>query len=130
MLNPCTVSGAPGVGPFLRFGQRSVAVRAFMCPVTVSLCLEQLLGFLRTVSAVGEDLHASILHVQQGFQTLAVMHRGIGHDVLVNQLMALVHIDVVLVAKIALAIFLGPAGMGIFLAALGGLLFPVCRGLP
>jgi len=35
----------------------------------------------------------------------------------------------VLVAKIALAIFLGPAGMGIVLAARGGLLFPVCRGL-
>ena len=66
MLDSGTVSGAPGVGPFLRFGQRSVAVGAFMYPVTVSLCLEQLLGFLRTVSAVGEDLPAGILRVQQG----------------------------------------------------------------
>ena len=35
MLDSGTVSGAPGVGPSLRFGQRSVAVGAFMYPVTV-----------------------------------------------------------------------------------------------
>ncbi|MDA8152664.1 MAG: hypothetical protein M0003_08095 [Acidithiobacillus sp.] len=36
-----TVTGTPGVGPLLRFRQRSVAVRPFVDPVTVSLFLAE-----------------------------------------------------------------------------------------
>jgi len=52
------------------------------------------------------------------------MHSGIRDHVLMNQLVALVHVDMVLVSEETAAILFGPAGIGVFLAALGGLILP------
>jgi hypothetical protein len=67
---------------------------------------------------------------QQRVERLAVVHRRIGYVVAPDQLVLGVRIDVVLVAKEALAVLLGPAGIAVFLAQFGGLLLPGRRCLP
>lgn len=58
------------------------------------------------------------------------MDGGIRHLIGVDQFVAFVHVDVVLVAEIRLTVLFRPAGVPIFLTTLGRLLLPRGRDLP
>src|SRR5271155_2353284 len=67
------------------------------------------LGLSRAIRAVGVDIGAGVGLVHKRIEFLTVMHARIGHVILPDQLVPGIRIDVVLVAKEALAVFLGPA---------------------
>ena len=59
---------------------------------------------------VRKNLYALILRAQKRFQVLTVVHSGIRDHVLMNQFVALVHINMVLVSEETAAVLFGPAG--------------------
>src|SRR5277367_1556690 len=87
------------------------------------------LGLSRAIRAVGVDIGAGVGLVHKRIKFLTVMHARIGHVILPDQLVPGIRIDVVLVAKEALAMFLGPARILVFLPVLGRILLPLLRRL-
>src|SRR5580693_8424078 len=87
------------------------------------------LGLSRAIRAVGVDIGAGVGLVHKRIEFLTVMHARIGHVILPDQLVPGIRIDVVLVAKEALAVFLGPARILVFLPVLGRILLPLLRRL-
>src|SRR3989337_301889 len=81
----------------------------------------------RAVGAVGPHLLAGGARIQNVVELLAVVRRGVGGSPLADQLVRLVHADVVLVAVEALAVLLGPACVLVFLRIFGGFLLPILR---
>src|SRR3990172_11536264 len=79
----------------------------------------------RAVGAVGPHLPAGVARIQNVVELLAVVRRGVGGSPLADQLVRLVHADVVLVAVEAVAVLLGPARILVFLCVLGGVLLPI-----
>ncbi len=71
---------------------------------------------------------ATVFFVQDVIKNLAVMDSSIGDCVATDQLVLFVDVDVVIVAIVARAMFLGPTGIQILLALHVGLLVPVFRG--
>src|SRR5271156_4779258 len=67
------------------------------------------LGLSPAIRAVGVDIGAGVGLVHKRIEFLTVMHARIGNVILPDQLVPGIRIDVVLVAKEALAVFLGPA---------------------
>src|SRR5580698_10463813 len=67
------------------------------------------LGLSRAIRAVGVDIGGVVGLVHKRIEFLTVMHARIGHVILPDQLVPGIRIDVVLVAKEALAVFLGSA---------------------
>src|SRR5262245_42263569 len=101
-----------------------VAAPAPMNPAAKAAGLERRLDLGRAIGAVGEHICRRVALGQELFERLAVVHRRIGDLVAPDQLVLGVRIHVVLVAKEALAVLLGPAGVAILLAQFGGLLLP------
>src|SRR5271155_1608656 len=87
------------------------------------------LGLSRAIRAVGVDIGAGVGLVHKRIEFLTVMHARIGHVILPDQLVPGIRIAVVLVAKEALAVFLGPARILVFLPVLGRILLPLLRRL-
>src|SRR5512144_2223411 len=91
--------------------------------------LERRLGHGRAISAIGKHVSRCGALVQEPIQLLAVVDGGVAHLVASNQLVLGIHIHVILVAEEALAVLLGPAGILVFLPALGRRLLPTLRRL-
>ena len=91
--------------------------------------LELRLDLGRAIGAVGKHIGRGVAVGQKRVKRLTVVHRCIGHLVAPDQLVPGVHIHMVLVAKVAVAVLLRPAGVAVLLAQLGGVLLPVCRCL-
>src|SRR5580658_7407469 len=87
------------------------------------------LGLSRAIRAVGVNIGGGVGLVHKRIEFLTVMHARIGHVILPDQLVPGIRIDVVLVAKEALAVFLGPARILVFLPVLGRILLPLLRRL-
>src|SRR5215211_74716 len=83
----------------------------------------------RAVGAVGPHLVAGVARIQNIVELLAVVRRGVSGSPLADDLVQLVHADVVLVAVEALTVLLGPARMLVFLGVFGGFLLPLLRRL-
>src|SRR5262245_12111651 len=66
----------------------------------------------RPISAVGEHIIAGVVLVQQPIQLLAVVHGGIGHGIMPDQLVLGVRVHMILVAEEAAAMLLDPAHRG------------------
>ena len=96
----------------------------------ISLALQFPLCFFRSIGTVSPDIRTRIVRVDQLTQDLAVMHSGIGGMVAADEFVLVVYIHVVLVAVVALVVFLSPAGLRVLLAKLVGVFFPVVRDLP
>jgi hypothetical protein len=62
----------------------------------------------------GPDLRAGVLLVKKIVEDLAVMNGGVGDPITARQIVAAVHVHMVLVAEVTLAVLLGPAGVHIF----------------
>ena len=71
--------------------------------------LQLRLGLSRAVGAVSIDILRGVVFVQETIERLAVVHARIAHLVAPDHLVLGVRIDVVLVAKEALVVLLGPA---------------------
>jgi len=124
MFYPGAGSGTGPVGLLFLFVQLPVSVPFVMNPTRVSLFLELRFSFLRAVGRVGPYGATTVLLVEQFVEHLAVVDRRIGHRITPDQLVFLVDVDVILVAVVALAMLLGPAGIEVFLAFLVRLVFP------
>src|SRR3954447_17695128 len=114
----------------LRIRQRMVTAPAPMNTALEPAGLELRLDLGRAVRAVGEHIGRRVAIAQERVERLTVVHRRVGHLVSPDQLVPDVRINVVLVAKEALAVLLRPARVAVLLAQLGGLLLPVRRRLP
>src|SRR4029077_18271791 len=106
-----------------------IAVRAMMNPAPQSAQAERRLGLRRTIRAVRVHVRRRVGLVQKPIEFLAVMHTRVGHVILPDQLVLGVRIHVVLVAKEALAVLLGPACVLVFLPVLRWVLLPRLRRL-
>jgi len=118
MLNPGTsLCASPIPSPF-PISELLVA-RTFtlnMLPITHLLQPVDLL--LRAIGRISPDIAAGILRIKQFFKHVAIVHFRTAHRVTTDQFVLHISRDMVLVAKEIFAILLGPAGIGIFLAAL------------
>jgi len=107
-----------GFGPVAALGQFSQRLAALALAVNVALELLRAQLRLRLLGPIGGiRLHARAgiaLH-QQVIHCLAVMQGGIADMVAPHQLVGAVHVHVVLVAVMALAMFLGPARINVLL---------------
>ena len=70
----------------------------------------------RAIGRIGRDVLAGILWIQQFCKDVAVMHFGTAYLIATDQLVFHIRRDMVLVAEEILPVFLGPAGVNIFLA--------------
>ena len=68
------------------------------------------------VGRVGPDLAAAVLGIDNLADHLAIVGRGWRDGVGPNQFVLVIDADMILVAEIARAILLRPAGVGVFLA--------------
>src|ERR1700674_4884098 len=117
------------VGGLLRRRERTIARRAPMDAALQAPRLELLLDLGRAVGAVGPHLATGVVSIQNVVELLAVVRRGVGGSPLADDLVQLVHADVVLVAVEALATLLGPARILVLLGVLGRFLLPLLRRL-
>ncbi len=115
MFDPRTHRGFRPVAALGLLGQRLAAL-ALAMDVAFQFQGTQL-GFhlLGPIGRVCPDTRAGIVPRQQVVHHLAVMKGGIADMVAAHQLVCAVHVHVVLVAVMALAMFLGPAGINVLL---------------
>ena len=95
----------------------------------ITLTFQFVLRFLRTIRTVSPDISITVVGIDQLTQNLTVMHGCISGMVVADKLVLVVYIHVVLVTVVAFVMFLRPAGLGVLLAKLIGLVFPVSRDL-
>ena len=117
------------VAPPLALVQRLVAMPLAVDPALQTLLTQLRLDLRRPVGAVRPHVRSSVVRIQDVLHDLAVVHRRVGHLITPHQLVAAVHIHMVLVAVMALAVLLGPPRVRILLATLGRLLLPALRRL-
>src|SRR4030088_2823979 len=94
-----------------------------------ALLLQARLGRQRSVSAVRPHLLAGVGEIEHVVQLLTVVHGRVGHIPFADQIVRLVHVDMVLVAVEALVILLRPARVLVLLGILGRPLLPSFRRL-
>src|SRR5712671_3651908 len=84
----------------------------------------------RSPGALRPDPLAGIGEIEHSVQLLTVVHGCVRRIPFADQLVHLVHAEVVLVAVEALVVLLRPARVLVLLGILGGLLLPSLRRLP
>src|SRR5258708_12929000 len=94
-----------------------------------ALLLQARLDLDRAVGAVRPDLLAGIREIEHIVQLLTVVHGCVRRIPFADQLVRLVHADMVLVAIEVLVVPLRPARVLVLLGILGGLLLPSPRRL-
>src|SRR5712672_1613792 len=94
-----------------------------------ALLLQARLARQRSVSAVRPHLLAGVGEIEHVVQLLTVVHGRVRHIPFADQLVRLVHADMVLVAVEALVVLLRPARVRVLLRILGRLLLPSLRRL-
>jgi len=104
----------------LPFGQWLIATTLAMDTTFEAFCFQHRFNFCRTVGAVRPDARSCIIRIQYIFDDLAVVDGCVGHFITSHQFVAAIYVDVVLVTIMAFAMLLGPPGIRIFLAPLGG----------
>lgn len=111
------------VPPLLSVGQRLVPMAFALNPVPVAIRFEPDFAFFGRVASVGVYIPTRVGRIHDGFEVLAVMGAGGVGDDLADELVCLVDVDREFVAMMALAMLLGPRGIQVLLASLGG--FPI-----
>src|SRR5215813_13336721 len=94
-----------------------------------ALLLQVRLDLDRAVGTVRPDLLAGVGEIEHIVQLLTVVHGRVRRIPFADQLVRLVHADMVLVAVEALVVPLRPARVLVLLGILGGLLLPSLRRL-
>ena len=121
MLDSCARLGDACVAPLLAVRQGFVALALPLNLVTEAVFLQPGFALGRRVAPVGIHIPARVRGVEHVVEVLAVMRaRRVGLD-LADDFVFLVDVDGQLVAEVALAVLLGPGGVEVFLAPLGGL---------
>jgi len=115
LFHPSASPGAGAVGCLLLFVQ---------LPALVYRIPELRFPLLRAVGRIGPDGTPTVLFVEQFIEYPAVEDCRVGYRMASDPLVFLVDVEVVLVTVMALAVFLGPAGIKILLALLVQLCFP------
>jgi len=113
----------------LPLAQRLVAAPLAVDPALQALLIQRRLDRRRPVGAVRPYIRGGVIRIQDIIQNLTVVHRGGGHPITPHQLVAAVHIHMVLVAVVVLTVLLGPPSVGILLGTLGRMLLPALRRL-
>src|SRR6266550_1106982 len=108
--------------------------RTISCGAPVDMALQALrhqarLNLHRAVGAVRPDPLAGIGEIEHIVQLLTVVHGRVRRIPFADQLVRLVHAEVVLVAEEARIVLLRPARVLVLLGILGGLLLPSLRRL-
>jgi len=125
MLDSRARLGDAGVAPLLTFRQGLVALPLPLNLVTEAVFLQPGFALGRRIAPVGIHIPACVGGVEHVVKVLAVVRaRRVCLD-LADELVFLVDVDRELVAEVALAVLLGPGGIEVLLAPLGGL--PVGR---
>src|SRR6266478_2641143 len=109
--------------------QRTIACGAPVDTALQALLLQARLDLDRAVGAVRPDLLAGVGEVEHIVQLLTVVHGRVRRIPFADQLVRLVHADMVLVAVEALVVLLRPARVRVLLRILGRLLLPSLRRL-
>lgn len=126
MLYPCTGSGEGSVARLGPLRQRLVLCTFGLNPVDESLRFKPLAVHGAGVSAISKHLGAGVVWVDQVLEVLAVVHAGgVGLEG-ADEFVPAVDVDRQFVAKVALAVLLGPTRFSVFMPALGRV--PVCWG--
>ncbi len=121
MLNPGARPGDALVAPLLALGQRLVPMALPLDLVAEAVFLQPGFTLRRRIAPVGIHIPARVGRVEDVVEVLAVVGAGrVGLD-LADDLVLLVDVDGELVAEVALAVLLGPGGVDVLLAPLGGL---------
>lgn len=123
MFNSGTGLGNSVIAPLLSVGQRLVPMGFALNSVPVAIRFEPGCAFFGGIASVGVDIPTRVGRVYDGFEVLAVMGAGGVGDDLADEFVRLVDVDREFVAMMALAMFLGPGGIQVLLASLGG--FPI-----
>src|SRR5467141_3762978 len=113
----------------LALRQRTIACGAPVDTALQALLLQARLDLDRAVGAVRPDLLAGVGEVEHIVQLLTVVHGRVRRIPFADQLVRLVHADMVLVAVEALVVLLRPARVRVLLRILGRLLLPSLRCL-
>src|SRR5665213_1405774 len=101
-----------------------IATRTLMNATAQAAHLELRLGRGRAISAVRVYVRRRVGLVQKPAELPAVMHAGVGHLVVTDQLVLGIRIHMVLVAVETLTVLLGPARILVFLPVFRGVLLP------
>lgn len=117
MLNAGARRGDAAVTPLLRGGNTFGCVAPALDVELPAGLFERTFALSAGVAPVGVHRFAGIARIEHGLEYGGVGHCGIGDDYLAQQLVALVHTGVQLVAEIALTVLLGPARVDILLRA-------------
>ena len=121
MLDPRPRPGDALVASLLAVGQRLVAMALALDLVAEAVFLQPGFPLRRRIAPVGIDVPARVGRIEDVVEVLAVVRaRRVGLD-LADDLVLRVDVDGELVAEVALAVFLGPGGVEVLLAPLGGL---------
>src|SRR5436190_9507362 len=112
-----------------RPSQRTITCSAPLDTTLQALLLQARLDLERAVGAVRPDLLAGVGEVENIVQLLTVVHGRVRRIPFADQLVRLVHADMVLVAVEALVVPLRPARVLVLLGILGRLLLPSLRRL-
>ena len=119
--------------PVVRFllGSQRVMARPFSVNLRSQLPGLQLnFDFLGPIGRVGPHIPPGLRKQQHVLQDLPVMHGRIGHRIVPNQFVRLIHIHMVLVAIVIVAMLHGPASVRVFLPSLRRRPLPFRRALP
>src|SRR5215472_5297478 len=113
----------------LALRQRTISCGAPVDTALQALRLQARLNLHRAVGAVRPDPLAGIGKIEHIVQLLTVVHGRVRRIPFADQLVRLVHAEVVLVAEEARIVLLRPARVLVLLGILGGLLLPSLRRL-
>src|SRR5262249_46177107 len=113
----------------LALRQRTISCGAPVDTALQALRLQARLNLHRAVGAVRPDPLASVGEIEHIVQLLTVVHARVRRIPFADQLVRLVHAEVVLVAEEARIVLLRPARVLVLLGILGGLLLPSLRRL-
>ncbi len=121
MFNPCPRLLNPVVAPLLSLGQWLVSMPFALDPVPITIRLQPGFPLPGGIAPVGVNIPAGVGRVHDGLDMLAVVDAGRISDDVADELVLLVHAHRELVAVVALAMFLRPRGIQVFLPPFGRL---------
>lgn len=113
--------GDPAVALLLRVRDRFVGTAFALDLYTPASRRQRLFSLGTRVAAVGVDVAAGVIWVEEFFKHDAVGNGGIGDDDFANELVALVDAGMKFIAEVVLAMLLAPLGVDVFLRAFVGL---------